>query len=394
MTHWRRNQTAVTIATFIGFTGFTIVMPFLPLYFEQLGVHDPSEIAIWSGLSLGITPAITAVMAPVWARVADRFGRKLMVARSLASFVLIMSLLGFVQAPWQVFLLRAIQGLFAGYGPIAMAMAAESAPPEQVATAIGWVQSAQRLGPALGPVIGGTLAGALGLRNTFLVSATFYLFALLLIVVGFREPPERRAAEPADADAATSLRTLRRVPHFLLFMATVFCLQLIDRSFGPILPLYLRESGTGMAVIPFLAGVIFTTTAGAAAVGNQIAGWLLRRWQPSLLVPAGSALAGIGTFVFGAGAPTGVLIVTAAVMGLGLGVATTAVYTAATHAVAPSARTVAFGYLSTAYLAGLAVSPMLAGLVGSISVRAVFLIDAIGLGLLAWIVQKRMSEPR
>jgi DHA1 family multidrug resistance protein-like MFS transporter len=394
MTHWRRNQTAVTIATFIGFTGFTIVMPFLPLYFEQLGVHDPSEIAIWSGLSLGITPAITAVMAPVWARIADRFGRKLMVARSLASFVLIMSLLGFVQAPWQVFLLRAIQGLFAGYGPIAMAMAAESAPPEQVATAIGWVQSAQRLGPALGPVIGGTLAGALGLRNTFLVSAMFYLFALLLILVGFREPPERRAAEPAKADAATSLRTLRHVPHFLLFMATVFCLQLVDRSFGPILPLYLREAGAGMAVIPFLAGVIFTTTAGAAAVGNQIAGWLLRRWQPSLLVPAASALAGIGTFVFGAGAPTGVLIVTAAVMGLGLGVATTAVYTAATHAVAPSARTVAFAYLSTAYLAGLAVSPMLAGFVGSISVRAVFLVDAIGLGLLAWIVQKRMSEPR
>jgi len=184
------------------------------------------------------------------------------------------------------------------------------------------------------------------------------------------------------------------VPHFLLFMATVFCLQLVDRSFGPILPLYLREAGAGMAVIPFLAGLTFTTTAGAAAVGNQIAGWLLRRWQPSLLVPAASALAGIGAFVFGAGAPTGVLIVTAAVMGLGLGVATTAVYTAATHAVAPSARTVAFGYLSTAYLAGLAVSPMLAGLVGSISVRAVFLIDAIGLGLLAWIVQKRMSEPR
>ena len=394
MTHWRRNQTAVTIATFIGFTGFTIVMPFLPLYFEQLGVHDPSEIAIWSGLSLGITPAITAVMSPVWARVADRFGRKLMVARSLASFVLIMSLLGFVQAPWQVFLLRAIQGLFAGYGPIAMAMAAESAPPEQVATAIGWVQSAQRLGPALGPVIGGTLAGALGLRNTFLVSATFYLFALLLIVVGFREPPERRAAEPAGADAAMTLRTLRRVPHFLLFMATVFCLQLVDRSFGPILPLYLRETGAGTAVIPFLAGLIFTTTAGAAAIGNQIAGWLLRRWQPSLLVPAASALAGIGTFVFGAGAPTGVLIVTAAVMGLGLGVATTAVYTAATHAVAPSARTVAFGYLSTAYLAGLAVSPMLAGLVGSLNVRAVFLVDAIGLGLLAWIVQKRMSGPR
>jgi DHA1 family multidrug resistance protein-like MFS transporter len=391
MTHWRRNQSAVTVATFIGFTGFTIVMPFLPLYFEQLGVHDPAAIAIWSGVSLGVTPAITAVMAPVWARFADRFGRKLMVARSLASFVLIMSLLGFVQAPWQVLLLRAIQGLFAGYGPIAMAMAAESAPPEQVATAIGWVQSAQRLGPALGPVIGGTLAQALGLRTTFLVSASFYLFALLLILVAFREPAERRVADAAAAAGVTTFLTLRRVPHFLLFMATVFCLQLVDRSFGPILPLYLREAGAGVTVIPFLAGVIFTTLAGTAAVGNQISGWMLRRWPPAVLVPAAAAVAGLGTFIFGTGAPPPVLIVVAGVMGLGLGVATTAVYTAATHAVAPPARTVAFGYLTTAYLAGLAVSPMIAGVVGAVSVRAVFLVDAMGLGVLAWIVQRRMA---
>jgi MFS family permease len=348
-----------------------------------------------------MTPAITAVMAPVWARVADRFGRKLMVVRSLASFVLIMGLLGFVQAPWQVLALRAVQGLFAGYGPIAMAMAAESAPPEQVASAIGWVQSAQRLGPALGPVIGGTLAQTLGLRNTFLVSASFYLFALILVVIGFREPARRDRAELADRRAVespetprgTSWRTLRGVPHFLLFLATVFCLQLVDRSFGPILPLYLREAGAGVTVIPFLAGVIFTTTAGMAAIGNQTSGWLLRRWPPASLVPAAAAVAGLGALVFGAGAPTGALIVTAAVMGLGLGVATTAVYTAATHAVSPSARTVAFAYLTTAYLAGLAVSPIVAGLVGAINVRAVFLVDAIGLGLLAWIVQRRMSAP-
>ncbi len=61
---WRRNQAAVTDATFIGFTGFTLVMPFLPLYFEQLGVKDPATVAVWSGVSLGVTPAITAAMAP------------------------------------------------------------------------------------------------------------------------------------------------------------------------------------------------------------------------------------------------------------------------------------------------------------------------------------------
>ena len=53
--HWRRNQIAVTAAAFIGFTGFTLVMPFLPLYFGQLGVDDPGDVAIWSGVSLGVT---------------------------------------------------------------------------------------------------------------------------------------------------------------------------------------------------------------------------------------------------------------------------------------------------------------------------------------------------
>ena len=103
-------------ASFIGFTGFTLVMPFLPLYLQQLGVDDVGEIALWSGLSLGVTPAVTALLAPFWGRVADRFGRKIMVERSLVSFILLMAAMAFVTAPWHVFALRAVQGLFAGYG--------------------------------------------------------------------------------------------------------------------------------------------------------------------------------------------------------------------------------------------------------------------------------------
>ena len=67
--------------------GFTLVMPFLPLYFHQLGVDDVGQVAMWSGLSLGVTPALTALLSPLWGRLADRFGRKIMVERSLVSFV-------------------------------------------------------------------------------------------------------------------------------------------------------------------------------------------------------------------------------------------------------------------------------------------------------------------
>jgi DHA1 family multidrug resistance protein-like MFS transporter len=389
---WRRNQFAVTAAAFIGFTGFTLVMPFLPLYFAELGVRDAGTIALWSGFSLGVTPAVTAAMAPIWARVADRYGRKLMVARSLVSFVVIMTAMAFVQAPWQVFALRVIQGLFAGYGPIAMTMAAESAPPEHTAAAIGWVQTAQRLGPALGPLIGGTLAQGLGIRRTFLVSALFYLVGFLVVVVLYRET--QRQTDNDKPPATTTFRALARIPHFLLFMTTVFVLQLVDRSFGPILPLYLQEIGLAAADAPFMAGVIFTVTAAAAALGNQLTRQLLRRTTPRVLVPMMAGVGGLAAFVFGLGPPLAALVATAILFGFALGVATTTVYAAATEAVPPVSRGVAFGYLTTAYLVGLAVSPMAAGLLGSLSMRAVFLADAVGLGILTWLVRRRMTEGR
>jgi MFS family permease len=388
---WRRNQFAVTAAAFIGFTGFTLVMPFLPLYFAELGVRDPGTVALWSGFSLGVTPAVTAAMAPIWARVAERFGRKLMVARSLASFVVIMSAMAFVQAPWQVLALRLVQGLFAGYGPIAMTMAADSAPPEHTATAIGWVQTAQRLGPALGPVFGGALAQGLGIRRTFLVSAVFYLVAFLVVLVLYREV-ERRREGAEQAAVATTLRALVRVPHFLLFLMTVFVLQLVDRSFGPILPLYLQEVGLATEDAPFVAGVIFTMTAAAAAVGNQLTGRFLRGVSAGGLVPIMAGLGAVAALVFGIAPPLAVLVATAVLFGFAMGVATTAIYTVASEAVPPASRGVAFGYLTTAYLGGLAVSPMAAGLLGSLSMRAVFLADAIGLGVLAWHVRRRMTE--
>ena len=184
---WRRNLYAVTAASFIGFTGFTLVMPFLPLYLEQLGVTDVGEIALWAGLSLGVTPAITAFMSPLWGRLADRYGRKIMVERSLVSFIVVMAAMAFVSHPWQVFALRAIQGLFAGYGALALTMAADSAPKEHTAYAIGVVQTAQRLGPALGPVIGGVVAQAVGLRRAFFVTSAFYALAAILVAFAYDE---------------------------------------------------------------------------------------------------------------------------------------------------------------------------------------------------------------
>src|SRR5262249_17583360 len=130
---WRRNLFAITAASFIGFMGFTLVMPFLPLFIARLGVSDVGEVALWTGLSLGITPALTALMSPFWGRLADRYGRKIMVERSLVTFVIGMAATAYVTRAWQVLALRAAQGLFAGYGSLTLTMAAQSAPRDRMA---------------------------------------------------------------------------------------------------------------------------------------------------------------------------------------------------------------------------------------------------------------------
>lgn len=390
MTTWFRNQLAVTIASFIGFMGFTLVMPFLPLYFRELGLQDTGQIALWTGFSMGVTPALTAVLAPAWGRLADRFGRKIMVERSLFSFVIVMGAMAFVSEPWHVFALRAVQGLFAGYGALTLTMAAESAPPHRMADAIGYVHTAQRLGPALGPVIGGSLAHLVGLRNTFLVASACYLFAVVLVFFLYKEAP---IAPPDEQDAKerVSFRDVLSFENFIILMLVVFGLQFIDRSFGPILPLYLDHAGVAGERVAIIAGLIFSIAAGGGAVGNWVAGRLLlaRHARPILVGSAAASM--LASILFAIEPPVWVMLVSAAVFGLGIGVAMTTAYAEAGKMIPAGSHGAGFGLLTTASLTGLALSPVFGGLIGSTSMNAVFVANAIGLAALTVIVGRNMK---
>jgi MFS transporter, DHA1 family, multidrug resistance protein len=390
---WRQNLFAVTAATFIGFTGFTLVMPFLPLYFQQLGVSDVGEIALWSGLSLGVTPAVTALMAPLWGRLADRVGRKIMIERSLASFVIVMSAMGYVTQAWHVFALRALQGLFAGYGALALTMAADAAPRERMAFAIGTVQTAQRIGPALGPVIGGTVAQLVGLRRAFLVTAGFYVVALVLVFTMYKETGFHARQEPKPR-GRVSFRSVLAFENFILLIGVVFGLTFVDRSLGPVLPLYVAELGADMNDVPLISGVLFSISAGAGAIGNTVCRMLLARTSTRALIAASAAVGALGTLAYAFAGGLGLLLLGTPLLGLAIGAASTAAYTTAGGVIPPHSRGTGFGLLSTGSLVGLALSPILCGLLGSLSLRAVFVLDTIVLVLLAILVRRLMVTSR
>src|SRR4030095_16979934 len=80
---WQRNVWALTLTVFISFVGFQFFSPFLPLYIRELGVTDAAKIALWSGLQAAVTPGVSGILSPVFGRLADRFGRKMMLIRPL-----------------------------------------------------------------------------------------------------------------------------------------------------------------------------------------------------------------------------------------------------------------------------------------------------------------------
>ncbi len=378
----------------IGFTGFTLVMPFLPLYIAELGTTDVKEIAMWTGLTLGATPTVTAISAPLWGRVGDRYGSKVLVIRSLIAFILTKAAMGLVTAPWQLFALRALLGVFAGYGALTISMAAESAPRDRMAQAIGMVQTGHRLGPAVGPVIGGLLAPIVGLRQSFFFASAFYVIALIAIMLFYKEPRESGAPRRVRGGKAV-LSHLFRLPGFLLALAVIFGLQTVDRSFGPVLPLYVSHAGVPLARVPIVTGILFSLGAIAAAFGHHLASKLIQRRPARSVIVTGTLLAAaaVATIVV---APSLYLVGAAMLLfGISVGVSTTTIYAVAGSSLPPDAHATGFGVMTTASLLGLAVSPVIAGFIGGTELRLVFVADVVLLIVVGLLVLRFLrSRPK
>ncbi|HKB09985.1 MAG TPA: MFS transporter [Vicinamibacterales bacterium] len=399
---WRRNVVAVTAASFMGYTGFTLVMPFLPLFIAQLGVTDVGEVALWTGLSLGVTPALTALLSPAWGRLGDRYGRKIMVERSMISFVVLMTAMAFVTRAWHVLALRAVQGLFAGYGSLSVAMAAESAPRDRMPNAIGVVQTAQRIGPGVGPLIGGVLAGLVGLRRAFIATAMFYFVGLVLVYLIYDERATH-ALRGEEADRGrVSFRSVLAFQNFILMLGVIFALQFVDRSFGPVLPLWVEQVGIDHGDVALVSGVLFSVMAITGALGHHFCGKLLKRYASRAVIAGGTAAAAAGAALLAvSGGALGVqslafrvdvMIAASLVLGLGIGAAMTASYSAAGAVIPPGAHGTGFGVLTSASLVGMASSPFVAGLVGGSSLRIVFVADVVLMGVVALVVRIAMVD--
>src|SRR3954454_11214307 len=185
----RRNLIAVSVASFLASVGFMVVMPFLPGLLREVGGSDAASTGLWLGLAISIAPLMTALTGPVWTAMGERFGRKAMLERSVVCIGIGIGLMAVATSPMHVVVLRGVVGGLGGVSVAALAAITATTPRRDIGPAMGTLQAAQTAGSMFGPLLGGVLGAIVGMRESFILSASIFVIALGLIHWLYREVP-------------------------------------------------------------------------------------------------------------------------------------------------------------------------------------------------------------
>src|SRR5271166_1107617 len=153
-----------------------------------------------SSLALGMSLLMTAVGGVIFGFLGDRFGRKPMIAATVAIYGVGTALCGFSNTLPQLIVFRSIAalGIGGGWAP-GQSLVAESVPADRRARYAGYVQTGAPLGVLLAAAAGGYLAPAIGWRLTFMLSGVPAIFVVASVLKWMPESDVWRATRTGSS---------------------------------------------------------------------------------------------------------------------------------------------------------------------------------------------------
>jgi DHA1 family multidrug resistance protein-like MFS transporter len=279
---WKRTLWILWAANFAVTAGMSLVIPFLPLYIETLGIHSLPQLEQWSGWVFSAQFVTAVIFQPIWGSFADRHGRKGMLLRAGFGMGIVTALMGMVGAAWQLLILRLLNGVFSGFISMAVSLLASVTPDEEAGKALGMLQTGGIAGSLVGPLIGGVLAETIGYSAVFFLTGFMLLIASLIVLFFVKESPVPVQRAKAQRNMA-GLKALW--PLFPVFLASIVT-QMGTMSIEPIVTVYAKViyQGPHLAVI---AGLVVALTGFANLAGAPTLGRLGDRFgQRNILVVA------------------------------------------------------------------------------------------------------------
>ena len=327
----------------------------------------------------------STVTVPIWGKLSDLFGRRLLYQAGIAVFLIGSAACGLSQTMMYLVFARAFQGIGAGaLVPLAMTIIGDMFTLQERAKMQGLFSGIWGLSSIIGPLLGGFITDQLSWRWVFYINLPVGIAAAVIIGVALQEPPrtERPAIDDLGATLLTASVTLlmlvlveggtvaaiftaRNIALLVAAVALfVWFIRVEMRAKDPVVPLTLfRNRVVALAiVVGFLAGIAMfgaitfvplmaqgvlgatATQAGtfltplmlAWVAASIIGGRLLIRLGTRPLVIGGLLflLAGFAALsVFTPKTPKPLLMAELGLIGLGLGATMLTLLIAAQHAV-------------------------------------------------------------
>ena len=270
---WQRTLWVMVGIQFIMTMAFSVLSPIMPLLLPELGVETASAVNFWAGVLNGVTSFVAAFASPLWGRVADRHGRKLMLLRSSLAIGVFTALMGVAADVWQFFAFRALMGVFAGFSSAAIALVASQAPEGRLGYALGWLSTGQLVGSLVGPLIGGVLADLTGsYRIPFYCTSAVILLSMGLVWISVHErfvaPPKARGGR----SLLSSLIAVASSPGLLALFFVLLMAQFGVRTVQPVVTLFVQELVGARPDLATLSGIAFSVTGLANVIAAPFLG--------------------------------------------------------------------------------------------------------------------------
>jgi len=272
MEPWKKTLYIMWLAQFSSLMGFSFVLPFMPFYVRQLGVEGDANIAWWAGIASAATSFTLTIFSPIWGHVADRYGRKAMVLRSMFGGAIVLLLTGFAPNITWLCILRALQGAVTGTMTASVALVASTTPSYRSAYALGLMQAAAFAGSSVGPYLGGKMWDLWGSRAPFLVASCVLVAAGMLVKFGVQEQFRRHTSRAGGREAAAQRGSFAEVfaaSGFLVAVLVLFQIQFGTMARQPVFVLFIEKLyGTHEGVATFVgqllavSGVVAALSAG------------------------------------------------------------------------------------------------------------------------------------
>lgn len=179
-----------------------------------------------SSLALGMSLLMTAIGGVTFGYLGDRFGRRPMIAATVAIYGVGTVLSGFSHSLVQLIAFRSITGIGMGGGwAPGQSVVAETVPAERRARYAAYVQTGAPLGVLLAAAAGGYLAPAIGWRATFMLSGVPAAFVAAAVL---RWMPESDVWRRTRADLGTRVADLRTLLDHRRMLALLFVIVLLN----------------------------------------------------------------------------------------------------------------------------------------------------------------------